>query len=395
MTIRIRTAMFAVSLVLCSGQLAPASAQLCGAINGGLENDLCWMNRFASANYEIGSAHMAAYRVYTHGSDKHTVSAERAPWGGNYFSWSYGGIASRWQANMGEPRHPSPTSLDWAAVQRMDSAQIARSSPSEKLDILVGNRDFRITAHELKYRGPFATGIQAWEGFCNGIRTAGALTSEPERAVRRVSPDGITVVFEPTDIKALLGAAYFYVGENNNYAQIGDNTNLDPNAGAFDIALRMVLGGRDRVFFMDENTGSQVWNHTIVGYERKLVGTPQRLPNGMRKLEFETTVHHMGEVSIEDMSGHTATRIANLSSCCVTSDKYSYELTIDSNNRIVDGRWKNGFRPDFIWFASGPGDDSNHTASSPNPAPWEPRGNPHIRFATLTELLQASRDPAR
>lgn len=395
MTIRTLGAVLTLGLLMCAVRPTALESQICGPINGGLENDLCWMNRFASANYGVSSAQLAAYRVYTHGPNSHTVSLERAPWGGNYFSWADGGIATRWQAQVGEPEHAPRTPQTWGSVQRMDSATIARLSPSEKLDILVGNRDFRITQHELSYRGPFATGIQRWEGFCNGIRAAGALTPEPQHAVRRVTPEGMVVVFEPTDIKALLGAAYFYVGENNNYAQIGDNNTLDPNAGAFDIALRMLLGGSDQVFFMDENTGSQIWNHTIVAYERKLIGQPQPLPDGMHKVEFETTVHHMGETSIVDMSGHTAARIANLSSCCVRSDTYAYELTVDSHGRIVEARWKNGLRPDFVWFASGAGDDSNHTPESPGGRALGYRGNPNVPFVTLMDLVEESRRPSR
>jgi hypothetical protein len=277
----------------------------------------------------------------------------------------------------------------------MDSAQISRLSPAEKLDILAGNQNFQITNHELRFRGPPAT-PQHWEGFCNGIRAAGALTPEPRRSVRRLSPNGTPIVFETTDIKAILGAAFFFLGERNNYAYIGDNrTTVDPNPGAFDIALRMLLGGSDRVFFMDVAPGTQIFNHTIVGYDRKLVRRSPPRRDGSRSLTFETTVHHMGELSLYQMGRETSSRVAALDPDFISTHRYSYELTVDRNRRIIDGRWiespgspRNW--PDAVWFGSGQGDDRNHTPFTQQGIENNWKGNPHLTYDLLMELLRES-----
>jgi hypothetical protein len=392
MTMRCVFPLLVLGILQTAGLTKPLHAQLCGPVDETFQNDLCWIRYFASGNHGLTAIQIDSFRAFHHGVGQYTVSSEQAPWGGDYFGWKYGGIAKRWQAGNA---YATPETLSWAAVERMDSAEIAHLSPAEKLDILAGNRDFRITRHELQYRGPFGN-VMGWEGFCNGVRAAGALTPEPIHAVLRVSPDGIPVVFETTDIKALLGAAYYYLGDNNNYAYIGDNrTAVDPNAGAFDIALRMLLGRSDRVFFMDAQPGEMIFNHTIVGYDRKLVGETPALADGSRTLAFETTVYHMGEVTMAAMAGETRSRVAGLDvTLPIVEDTYSYELTVDGSGRIVDGRWVDlqGFhRPDQIWFGSGDGADSNYTPDSPGGAENGYRGNPHLQYPLLMELLQASR----
>ncbi|MBO9684351.1 MAG: hypothetical protein J7502_17080 [Flavisolibacter sp.] len=374
-----------------------ASAQQCGSLSTNFANDLCWFKNFVRPQLGVSDAEIFNYQTYSYGKNSYTLKNDKAPWGGNYFSWKSGGLATRWAAYINEPSFPNSTQLDYSNVANMTTAQLARLSPAEKLDIYLGYKDFRITKQELKNRGPETSEIESWEGFCNGVRAAGALTPEPIKNVTVTSPDGKQIIFYPVDLKILIGASYFYLGDFG-YGQFGSNHSVAPNAGVFDIALRLLIGDKEKVFFFDNNQSEQIWNHSVIGYERAITENMRAarsgevFPNNATKLiSYKLTLYHMGETSPEDMNSPTKPRISNLSPCCVEREIYNYTLYLNNNNKIVDGKWKNNLYPDAVWFAAGKGDDQNHTASrgiDPNTGkPYKGDGNlDHDKILQLVKM---------
>jgi hypothetical protein len=272
--------------------------------------------------------------------------------------------AQEWLGFNNEASYPSMDELTWSKVLTKSKAQIERLSAAEKLDIYLGYKDFRITKRELNARGPYTPDIYSWEGFCNGVRAAGALTNEPIKQITEKNPDGIEVVFHPADLKILAGASYFYLTPNG-YGQIGSNYSIKPNAGVFDIIIRLILGEKEKVFFFDNSQTDQIWNHTALGYERKItenkrpIAAADNAPaNSTHLIVYQTTFYNMGELgSMDIIDGPTKPRIASKNNCCTEINTYNYILFLDASNNIVEGRWKNNFYPDVIWFGNGRGDD--------------------------------------
>ena len=306
------------------------------------------------------------------------LDKEEAPWTGNHFLFEEGGIASRWQE-----KNPVITRLLSGAddgstlsanqvlnkIRNLSQDDLDRLSPAEKLDIYLGNYDFRITRTELQTRGPWRPMTpQHWEGFCNGLSAAAINQPEPVSVVSRKNPDGIQVHFQPQDIKGLLEASYFYV---EDYYQIGSPSSSDPrddnpadklDAGAFDVALTTHLGRLHQPFVVDIDPGGEIWNYVAVGYDRK-VADPEpvsRLTNGMPKSTVQVA-HVKLHMSYADDLKHDAANHptkAGVASGKLTYERdYAYDLYLNKKSGIVGGNFTSKDHPDFLWFPGGDGTD--------------------------------------
>ncbi|MEO5667577.1 MAG: hypothetical protein ABIR96_05935, partial [Bdellovibrionota bacterium] len=251
---------------------------------------------------------------------------EALPWIGHYFPFDHGGIASRWQIPGGAPpakliseevvgeTEEIKAANVKAALRAMTQENIDKLSAAEKMDIFLGNYDFRITETELDYRGPRRDPApESWEGFCNGRCAAGMLTEEPAKPVTVINADGISVTFQPNDIKALMTASYFYVekyaqmGSPNRVAEIDLKERVDP--AAFDMALRAVIGEAERPFVVDIAPGIEVWNYLAVGYDRALGATASIVErtvdmpaDAVSQVPAHSTVYYIND--IKDVAAH-------------------------------------------------------------------------------------------
>lgn len=322
------------------------------------------------------------------GPTQFRLNEKNAPWAGNYFPMQSGGIASRWRTN----EYPAEV-LDKATVEAMTEKQLRNLSPVEKYDIMMGYYDFRTTKHELKMRGPQReVKPEYWEGFCNGVRCAGIMTKEPYFPVTLTNKDGITVMFSPADLKALAGASYFYV---EKYGQIGGpsgekgHAQNQPNAAIFDLALRYHLALKKKGFVIDSHLGSEIWNETVVGYNRNL-GDVQELdetertqyPKAHKKVYVDVQLDTLGEVGIKDSNSQTKARVADGS--MLGTLETAYTLYLDKSGNAIDGKWHNagGDRGvDFAWFVSGKGADHEYADRG---------GNPNLRFNKIRTLFKQS-----
>ncbi len=331
---------------------------------------------------------------YKNGNSTYFPKGKYVPWAGYYMPFIYGGIANRWQEC--DTCHPQLNSLlTWEKVNKMSMDEIAKLSPAEKMDIYMGNAQFWFTENELKKRGPYKDSVQSWEGFCNGMRAAGALLSEPinEITVKSKSTNGTYYVkFFPADLKALAAAAYFY-GEFG--INIGENGKCYPNAGIFDLALRECLGNQKRTFFIDVSPNSEKWNESVVGYERQIVNDSikEKIANSpigtYKAVRVSVSLYLLGEIGISNSL--TAPQIENKKYL----DKWicEYILFTDKNNNILGGKWEkfnstNPSRPyqkytqpDYLWFVSGEGTDWLN---------WKKDGLAFFSFHDIVNLIYIS-----
>ncbi len=260
---------------------------------------------------------------------------------------------------------------------------------------MMGYYDFRTTKHELETRGPQrATPPQDWEGFCNGVRCAGIMTKEPKHPVSVMNNDGITVEFSPADLKALAGASYFYV---EKYGQIGGPTadgkaENQPNPAVFDLVLRYHLGHMMKGFVIDSHLGSEIWNETVVGYNRKLgeiksltARERELYPKAFSKIRVDVVLDTLGEVDIKDSNNLTKKKVAD--GTLLTTLETAYTLYLDERGKAVDGKWHNGNGTrgvDFAWFVGGKGADHQYVYKG---------GNPNLRFNKIRQLIEESTAP--
>ena len=292
------------------------------------------------------------------------------PWGGWYMPFVYGGIANRYLEC--KTCYPDTNSLlTWDEIDTLTIDDVAKLSPAEKMDIYMGNNQMWFTFNELMHRGPHKVGVQGWEGFCNGMRAAGALLPEPIDTIvvkSKRTPGRYYVKFYPRDLKALAAASYYY-GQFD--FDIGENGKCPPNPGLFDIALRECLGKQKRTFFIDVDTTEQKWNESIVGYERTItqnvsIHSIQDAPqNAVAGVSITTTLYVLGEMPLSDES--TIPKIKNKDNL----DKWvaQYILFIDKEDNIIGGMWERFYNTDqeypeqnyrnsdYIWFLSGEGTD--------------------------------------
>ncbi len=346
---------------------------------------------------------LATASVYNAAPDSFMPTVENAPWAANYFPMEDGGIASRYKDAVPELM-ANYTLLNMDAngaklskeetlqkIKAMSQDEIDALSPTEKYDILRGDFEFSATRWELQNRGPQRNPApEGWEGFCNAMRAAGLIVPEPVNGITRKSKNGVTVNLDPADVKALIGATYFYVEKYAAIATPHQGTGLDkdaPNPGAFHIAMNhLALSGEFPIVIDVENKGSQLWNEAVVGYERSM-SEPKSLtaaeksanPNATQKVKVEFTMKALAEIDLEETNGATKHKVA-AGELGINEIPYEYHLYIDDSGKIQGGKWLGTKWPDFLWFPNGKGTDA------------ENGGNTHLDFPTLLRWTKAAAD---
>lgn len=167
----------------------------------------------------------------------------RQPWGGSFWPLIQGQIANPWQersyfefwelANWrGNTSHFKKKRREKLLhADLMNEKELAELAPSEKYDILIGDKSFQLTGivwdfvekwGERKkwgflssiempegYRLPKANKLIAfWEGICHGWALAAGTYPRPAKTVTITLPSGKKLLFYPHDIKALVSLYY-------------------------------------------------------------------------------------------------------------------------------------------------------------------------------------------
>lgn len=348
-----------------------------------LDEEMKWF-QYTLQFSQLDNADLTAYLAPFTGPKQFRLSTHNAPWATNYFPMSSGGIAHRWRIGEYPPWiHTRDT------IAKLTPKQRRNLSPIEKYDLWMADYDFLATRHELLIRGPWRDPFpDDWEGFCNGARCAGLLTPEPQTAVVVQNADGIDIQFSPADIKALASASYFYT---EKYAQLGGPSShgygeQQPNPAIFDLALRYLLAHHRRGFVIDTHLGAEIWNETVVGYQRRLgdletLETREQIlyPLATHKIKVDVILETLGEIPIKESNHSTQFKVADGS--LLTPLETSYTLYLDEQQRALGGEWdnRNLIRGvDFAWFGGGRGSDHENERLG---------GNPYLKFDKVLELL--------
>ncbi len=276
-------------------------------------------------------------------------------WSGDYWAMNKGNINKRWFSGQGL-KYTSPTKEQ---VLQMSEKELANLSPAEKYDLFMGRYWYPLKQEVTKLTSYDA---QSWEGICHGWAPASMNHNEPTPKVLK-NPDGISIPFGSSDIKAILSYYYAYPYQTPTNYQVGrrcDRTILDTNedckqdlnAGAFHIVLANKIGLENRGIIADLNRFQQVWNHPIFAYTSRIQseGGPRSdsAPGTARTVNMSTTVSYVSE-SDNSWTPQNGTRAHDIETMT-----FNYTLEVDAYGNIVGGMWRSVQRPDFLWIKDAP-----------------------------------------
>lgn len=349
-------------------------------------------------SFERQSAQIGSHVGVHVGPNQYYLNSRQTAWAGYYFPFEKGGITARWQLPNKPHRYALLSeSADWHGAESLrilPRNQLNTLSPVEKFDIVSRQYDFPATKVERENRSSFRNPEpEDWEGFCNGRCAAAINLPEPKGSIFVRNGDGIILEFAPNDLKALGAASYFYV---EKYAQLGipsDATNQrklrdPPHPAVLDMALRGYLAKQHKGFVIDDHKGSEIWNVTVVGYDRKLGDVLPFNRNEARyapeqtayQVDVTTDVRIVGEPSLDQLTVMTGPNIAG-GGDLTESRRWTYRLFLDGDQQIIGGRYLRNRGPDFAWFASGDGMESAYGANS------------HLRFELIKKLFERAQKP--
>ena len=217
-----------------------------------------------------------------------------------------------------------------------------------------------------------------WEGYCSGFTASTIRHPEPIRSVDASEVGGRRgVVFQPSDIKALLCGIYNRT-TNDSYLYLAPPSARDggPNMGTFHLTLGNYVGKAKHPVGIDRTKGRVSWNNPIYGYEVKSIKDA-----GKR-----------GEITLKDIVttitytyyGSDRSRQSNSDGDRVGHARQSltirYQLELNADGEIVGGKARTG-AGHFLW--------------TPLFAPQATRdgtvpGNPHLDVRKILALARAS-----
>jgi len=255
------------------------------------------------------------------------------PWGGPYWPLNQGMVANTyqnkdyktfiftlreifsWRKNVND--YYGRAQFFHPEVDDLDEHALAKLAPSEKYDLLLGDKSFdltnRIWAYAEKwgeekkwgfvskvelpdgYRLPYANRMMAlWEGICHGWAVAAGHTPRPRQTVTVTLPNGKRMPFYPDDIKALVslmwahsniqGDVIFEGSRCNKKKPTRDvtgryiDTSIDKNdtkltprcadvhPAIFHVAILNILGIEKRSFIIDKKPEAAIANQPVSGY---------------------------------------------------------------------------------------------------------------------------------
>ena len=319
---------------------------------------------------------------------------DTSPWSDWYWPHYQGVAASRYA----DPAFPID-SEDWkqkrdyvlarparAVFESGDEAAINLLSPAEKYDLLVGDDQFGLTAAmwaegEGYYR---ASGkVERWMGMCMGWAPASYFLGRPRSTVQVLAADGRTKLrFYPSDLKALASRLWhiappnvrFLGGRCNDKVPAMDESGrvrssacFDTNPGTWHLAVVNQIGVARRSLIIDATFDYEVWNQPVYSYSYSYFNPATRRPAASLK---EARVE-MAQMRDDRFRAYRGPKARSLVGIGMTMDyvtetmpthkrtdgpgddalkrvKYSYDLELDDDGRILGGEWYTNFHPDFL-----------------------------------------------
>ena len=279
---------------------------------------------------------------------KAVVADKQKFWSSDYWPLNKGNINYRW--NSARPRGFNLNSPNREQAAHMSRQELAALAPSEKYDLFIGRYDYPLRNRIYKNTSP---NIASWMGICHGWAPA-ALNHHEPKPIDVVNPDGLTIPFGSSDVKALLSYYYAYDNRVQSTHQMGrrcneksDNCQEDLNAGAFHIVLANKVGLEGTSFIADMEKTKEVWNHPIYSYSSNVVSITNARRSSARGIvkiiRLRTILDYVFEIKKNSWGPVIGTPLQYLK-----RRTYDYSLDIGSQGEILGGTWISSDRPDFL-----------------------------------------------
>lgn len=313
------------------------------------------------------------------------------PWAGHYWPIYQGGIGARY----GDPNFPRSESFktnykyyakNYLKAPPTNSEELARLSPAEKYDYLIGDREWSLTQSVWTEGKSFldSTGkVETWMGICHGWAPAAFVVPEPKQAFDLDMQNGRGVVrFYPHDLKGLV--SQLWAQSNFNYNFLGGRCNdknpktdsngriissecFDINPATWHLALIHWVGRGHKSFVLDATYDYEVWNQPISSYklsyfnpESKVQGTLEKsllsylavTKDPYKKYRSPNTKYLLGVISeiqyvVEEEPDQNNSISDPLSRLVTVS--YYYDLELDDAYNVIGGEWYQQGHPDMLW----------------------------------------------
>jgi hypothetical protein len=323
----------------------------------------------------------------------HSISIQ--PWSDDYWAFYKGALANRyaessyWEDNLNY--HDSWFKYFKSTVkpiENYDALRRNRLSPSEKYDLLVGDKNFTLTRTHWNQgktyfdrMGP----VEKWIGLCHGWAPAAYMLPRPTKSLTLKDANNKDLVFYPSDLKALGTALWAggnsrsnFIGgrcktetpEENGNGRIINQSCFDNNPGSWHISIVNQLGISNRSMIFDATYDYQVWNQPLLSYDISYFdpqsGNTINKSNILdRLLPIENyTLDKFSEFRSDkttDVIG-VRMRVGYLLETSPTQREYDnkgfdrigyvtyhYDLELNSDGDIIGGEWYTQAHPDFLW----------------------------------------------
>ncbi len=342
-----------------------------------------------------------------------------SPWSDDYWAIYSGVLGKRYAAGSGFPNSQNwKRNFDYiqsnpaAAILAGGNQQaINNLSPSEKYDILVGDRNYSLTKQmwEEGRRYYERDGhVETWMGICHGWAPAAYMLDRPVNPVTVLAADGRTwLTFYPSDIKALASLLWakaaprvkFIGGRcNTSEPQIDPQSGrilaqecFDTNPGTWHLAVVNQIGASKRSMVMDATFDYEVWNQPVLAYSYTYFNPASGMATSSLAAATVAKAHFTNdrfavyrgiqtdsivgiamdvEYIVETKPSHSAPDGPHKDGVARVS--YRYDLEMDLSGRIIGGEWYQNPHPDFLWTpAKGARALPSWESRNPiNPADW-------------------------
>lgn len=292
---------------------------------------------------------------------KSVLPVSKTPWSSSYWPRMKGSINYRWNT-------PNPIGFDlinpsFERVKTMSIAELAQLSPAEKFDLVQGHYNYPLSNRIKRRASPDA---KDYEGLCDGWAATAIQFAEPA-PVEVINPDGITIPFGSSDVKALMAfdvSINFEPGTMKSrfiggYCKAPWGMRLqtpncaDVNAGAFHVVLANQIGIKKESFVVDVEATKETWNQPVYGYEFE-VRNREVVEGG-----YAYTIHGKMMYAEDDPEAEDYHRVFNWEPTIGTINfmtevmEVDYILEVNAAGSITGGTWLGESKtkhPDLFWL---------------------------------------------
>jgi hypothetical protein len=315
---------------------------------------------------------------------------ETAPWSSDYWA-IYKGVAAARYANPYFPRSTNwKENIDFILSTQAEviASNMDDLSPSEKYDLIVGDKNFSLTKTMLNTGRQYADSsgnVEIWMGICHGWAAAAFAVARPSQRIEVPTPSGHTIRLYPDDLKALISLLW----ANGEFSQkfISGRCNIknpktdpktgrvlpqecfDTNPGTWHEVVVNQVGVQQSSLVLDATFDYEVWNQPIHSYEYVYFNpkTKQTTKRWQDAIVERTSFNDPFDQWRDKKHGKYLIGVAmklvyvaetkpthehvtdNPSNDRLLGVNYLYDLELDSARRILGGEWYHKAHPDFLW----------------------------------------------